>query len=233
MNSIAICDDELPVCTEIERTLEPYQRKYKWNIEVFYSGEKLYEALCAGELYDLIFLDIELGRINGVEIGRKIRNELNDERVQIVYISARQEYAMELFTVRPLNFLVKPIVAQEIIANVEKAMKLSALYDECFEFQSGQNLYRISYGDILYFESHERKVDVYMKRRRESLYRKLSEVEESAPVNFIRIHQSYLVNRRYVKRWKYEEVIMINGKILPISQSYRSEVRRQLRGGEG
>ena len=106
MYRIAICDDEEIVCSQFEQVLEPYIWEKKIDLDVFYSGEELIEVLAEGQHFDLIFLDIELCMMNGVEVGKYIRNKLGNENVQIVYISAKRQYAMELFETRPMNFLV-------------------------------------------------------------------------------------------------------------------------------
>lgn len=232
MFHIAICDDEVILCTQLEKYLEDYICRGIVRTEVFYSADKLYEALLRGEYYDLIFLDIEFRLSSGVEIGHRIREELEDEKVQIVYISAKQSYAMELFSVRPLNFLVKPISERDVIDNVDKAIALSRIYGSFFEFKFGPDNHRIPYGSILYFESNNRKIYIHTKRDTKELYGRLNEIEAAAPHTFIRIHQSYLINRMYVTYWNPEEIILINDCRLPVSQTYRKEMCKALMQSE-
>lgn len=231
MFSVAVCDDDEILCTQFEKILDLYGSK-EIETTVFYSGEKLYEALSGGEHYDLIFLDIELQKQNGVDIGKKIRDELDDQRVQIVYISAKQEYAMELFDIRPMNFLIKPISKNAVTNAIEKAIVLTDQYDSCFTFSFGAGKFRIPYGNILYFESVNRKIKVHTKRGMKELYGKLNEIEEQCPVNFIRIHQSYLINRFYVTYWQGEEVTISDEITLPISKGYQKKVAEFLICGE-
>jgi DNA-binding LytR/AlgR family response regulator len=108
MLRIAICDDDKQLCLELKSILNEISENSDENFEIstFYGGEELYDFLEVGNRFDLIFLDIELCEINGVEVGRKIREELNDELTQIVYISGKDTYAMELFDIRPLNSLL-------------------------------------------------------------------------------------------------------------------------------
>lgn len=224
MFHIAICDDEVLLCTQLEKYLEQYIKKGIVTTEVFYNADKLYEALSKGEHYDLIFLDIEFELTNGIEIGKKIRTELEDEKVQIVYISVKQTYAMDLFPLRPMNFLIKPVSEKDVIDNVDKAIALSEMYDSFFEFKFGADNYRIPYGNILYFESNNRKVHVHTKYGIKELYGRLNEIEEKAPPTFIRIHQSYLINKMYVTYWKPEEIVLVNDCSLPVSQTYRKDM---------
>ena len=234
MFHIAICDDEVILCTQIEKYLADYIERGIVKTEVFYSADKLYAALEKGDYYDLIFLDIEFPASNGVELGEKIRKELEDEKIQIIYISAKQSYAMELFSIRPMNFLVKPVAARDVIDNVDKAIALSEMYDSYFEFKFGAEHYRVPYGSVLYFESSNRKIYIHTKYATREMYGKLNEIEKDVPPNFIRIHKSYLINRMYVAYWNSEEVILINDCRLSVSQAYRKGMCRALmKNGRG
>ena len=71
MYRIGICDDEIEFCTEIEEFVQKYAEKEKITVktEIFTSGEELFETMKSENIFDLLFLDIELGGINGVEVG--------------------------------------------------------------------------------------------------------------------------------------------------------------------
>lgn len=228
MLCIAICDDEEIFCSQLERELLNSAGQEKLNIEVFYSCEKLYEELQKGTYFDLIFLDIEFQFMNGVDMGKRIREELENERVQIVYVSGRESYAMELFEVRPMNFLIKPISPEAVRACVEKAGKLADTYDLYFEYKAGAAYFRIPYGEILYFESDNRKIRIHTRHGVNELYGKLDDTEQAAPAEFLRIHQSYLVNRMYITYWKAAEVILLNRESLPVSKGYRKRLGKAL-----
>lgn len=224
MYNIAVCDDEEVLCSQFERVLEPYILEKKIDLEVFYSGEELVKYLSDGQHFDLIFLDIELRVMNGVEVGKYIRDKLENENVRIVYISAKQQYAMELFAIRPMDFLVKPISADSIINTIEKAIKLDDINNKCFELKRGTEIIRIPYGEILYFESDNRKLVVHTKQQQFEIYGRLNSIEKEMPIYFVRIHQSYLVNSTYIDYWKVDRVRVQNSIELPISQSYRKKV---------
>ena len=107
---IVVCDDEVEICALLEMMLIDIFRDKGMSCEVesFYTGESLCKEF-ERRKYDLIFLDIEMDGKSGIDVGRFLRDELGNETVQIVYISAKTEYAMELFEFHPMNFLVKPI----------------------------------------------------------------------------------------------------------------------------
>lgn len=224
MYNVAVCDDEEIVCNQFEHILASYIMEKKIDLEVFYSGEELIKAFAEGETFDLIFLDIELQIMNGVEVGKYIRDELGNEDLQIVYISAKQQYAMELFAIRPMNFLVKPISRESIINTLEKAMKLDGICKHYFELKRGIEVLRIPYGDIEYFESDGRKIIVHTGDKTYDMYERLNNIELIIPDTFIRIHQSYIVNTFKIRRWKASEVCIAELVILPISRNYRKKV---------
>ena len=231
MLRIAICDDEKLICQQLEDMLYNICKNIneKLETEVFYSGEELCRFLIQGNRFDIIFLDIELREINGVEVGKKIRDEYNDEITQIVYVSSKESYAMDLFEVRPLNFLVKP-VSKEIVEYVLiKAVKLLGDNNHFYEYKNGNVNFSVPVGDILYFESAGRKVNIVMLDDEKSFYGKLSEVEEQLrSQDFIMIHKSYLINFSHVTEYTYDYVKMSNKEVLTISQNNRKAVRERL-----
>lgn len=158
MFSVAICDDEKVICKQIELYLETHIMDNRISTEIFYSGEQLYEAIEKGKQFDLIFLDIELTMLSGIAVGMKIREELCNEATHLVFISGKSEYAMDLFPLRPLHFLVKPFSREQVIGTLEKAMSLSVIYNQYFEFQIDHILHRINYQNILFLKAMQGKL---------------------------------------------------------------------------
>ncbi|WMJ77724.1 MULTISPECIES: LytR/AlgR family response regulator transcription factor [unclassified Sedimentibacter] len=229
MFQIGICDDESIICSEIENIILNYSKliSEKIEVDVFYSGEELYNYLKNDNYFDMIFLDIELKKLNGIELGKIIRNEMKNEITQIVYISSKENYAMELFEVRPLNFLIKPIDDAKVIEMMNKVMELLNKLDFYFKYKQGHNFFRKEIKDIIYFESDNRQVKMVTTTDEIKFYGTLSEIHlQLEPHKFFFIHKSYLVNYYHVAESYYDRLVMTNSQILPISQSKRSEVRK-------
>lgn len=229
MFRIAICDDQRSVCSEIEHTIENFfaTESIQYEIDSFLSGEELLKELKNQEKYDLIYLDIELDVCNGVDVGRYIREELLDDFTQIAFISAKSSYALELFQVRPIHFLVKPFTPKQVIEVLEKALELQGRQTKIFHYRSGKLEKKISYKDIMYFSSDEKKVIIHMRDQEDYFYGKLSELQLPF-TDFVQIHQSFIVNKQYVIRFKFDCVLLSNAEELPISRRYRSLVRENL-----
>ena len=225
MYNIAICDDDKAICAEFESIFSSYLSKKTVSLEIYYSGEELINQIYEGAHFDLIYLDIELHAMNGVEVGKIIRDEIKNDNVQLVYISAKQQYAMELFDTRPLNFLVKPLKKTRIIETLHKAMQLEMKLNKTFPVKNGMETIRVPYGEIIFFESDNRKLIIKTVNKEYTMYGKLNDIEVNVPDFFVRIHQSYLINSLYIKRWKPTEVQMIEEeRVFPVSLSYRKNV---------
>lgn len=230
MLNIGICDDEKTACLELNRMIYQYasDRNIKVDVSTWYTGESLCHFLEDNEKLDLIFLDIELISTDGIEIGNYIRNELENMEVDIIYISSHSSYAMRLFRVQPVDFLIKPFRTEAFEDAMNHFMKCYARKNNIFEYTTKQRQLRIPYCEILYFYSENKKVVIVTKNGVECFHAKLKEIEPMLSHSFIQIHQSYLINMDYLQELKYETVKMCNGDVLTISQAYRKKVRTQI-----
>ncbi|MEA3423922.1 MAG: LytTR family DNA-binding domain-containing protein [Bacillota bacterium] len=222
MYNIGICDDNYEIVAQIKEIIQKFAQKSNEEIAtyLFYSGEDLYEFLYKRNQLDLIFLDIEMANLNGVDLGIKIRSEFKNEALQIVYISGKDCYAMDLFQTRPLNFLIKPLNSEKIVPLIEKVIELNAR--QCyFSYKINRESFRIAVNEILYFESQGRRIRMLTLKNEVFFYEKLTYVSECVKEHqFVLIHHSILVNYNKISRFLHDQVIMENGDVLPISQKY-------------
>ncbi len=230
MYNIGICDDGENVCTSIENMLLQYAKEKNIQVDtnVWYSGESLRDYLVSGGYLDMLFLDIELFKMTGIEVGSYIRNRLDNMRLQIVYISGKASYAQQLFKTQPLDFLVKPILQEQVNEVMDMALKIIKKRNERFEFQQGKEYYYVPMGDIVYMVSERRKIKVVTMKAAFEFYGKLKEAAKCLSEDFIMIHQSYIINKEYVFRYTYEMVELMDGTILTISPANRKLVRDKL-----
>lgn len=227
MFKIAICDDVEDVCSELKTMIIDMKDSLICGgiiIDTFYSGEALLENIEESP-YDLIFLDIELGEINGVEVGHIIREQMEDYITKIIYISSKDIYDRQLFDVQPLHFLKKPIDSKKVFADIQLAMKISEKENKNFEFKSFRKIVKVPYKDILYFESKGREIFLFGIKNNYNFYGNIKSLEEALPKFFIHPNRSYFVNYEFITCFKFEELIMTDGSIIPISRNKRKEIR--------
>ncbi len=231
MYRIGICDDDKILCALLEEQLHALSTELsmKFEIEVWYSGEGLESDLKKGLGLDILFLDIELLQKNGIEVGIFIRDELEDTDTHIVYISSKESYAMQLFQIQPLDFLIKPISKEKLREVLNRSMKRKRNEESCFEYQKGSQFFRIPMKEILYFMSMDKRILMITRSGQEEFYGKLKNLAEQLSEDFLMIHQSYIIHREYVNEYSYESVTMMNGDVLSISKPYRKEVRAKIK----
>lgn len=231
MLSIAICDDDREMCYLLHKMLCGFVDIPIHYIDVFYTGESLCDAVQSGKHYDLFILDIELRSTTGVQVGIFLRDELKQIQAQMLFISGKDSYMKQLFDLRPLNFLLKPIVPVKMHECLLCALDLFEQSSPCFEYYYRKILYRIPYRGIIYFESQNKTLLIHTVTSTSEATMQLSAVmmkEPAPPKQFFQIHQSYFVNFQYVRRSSYSEIVMENGVVLPVSYVYRKEVRERL-----
>ena len=221
MIKIAICDNEYQTAVEIEQWITTISEKrfIEADTDVFSDGEELIHEIERINSYDIIFLDIEMEIMDGIKTAKKIRKI--DKNVVIIYVSGYEAYAIETFEVNPFRFIVKP-VKKEMFEKIYLAAVERVTWDDAFfQFKYGKSFYKESLEDIIYFESNRRIINIITVHGNFKFYGKLNEVQErvaTAKTTFLRIHQSYLVNYKYINRLSYDFVEMRNGVRLSISE---------------
>lgn len=109
MLNIAICDDDIQTTGQIERLIQKIAKRnfVDTDIEVFWNGESLVNTVAAGDSFDIIYLDIEMDKEDGISAAKRIR--IYDKNVLIIYVTSHENHMKESFVVRPFQFLVKPV----------------------------------------------------------------------------------------------------------------------------
>ena len=223
MLRIGICDDaaeaRLSLRAMVERLLE--KRAVEYQVYEFSSGEGLlgWMEKHTGEV-DLVFLDIEMGGMNGMEAAKALRAQ--SDILQLVFVTGYTDYVFDGYAVGALGYVMKPPQAEQIENVLTRA--LAAQFNEAdkvFLCRNTDGLFRIPKKSIRYFCSDRRQVTCVTDTRRISFYARLDEVAEQVGTPFVRIHQRYLVRAGAVDRVEGSTVV-IGADRLPVSRSYQS-----------
>lgn len=233
MYRIGICDDDMAFGCQIEEYLKEYASKEHIEIqtEVFISGEEYLEFLKKEPEFDLLFLDIELGnRLDGILVGRMMRSDFANEATQIVYVSGKESYAMQLFRNRPMDFLVKPITREDVERVMGEYRSIFSNKKNFFEYHVGKTVCHIVDNEIMYFQCCGKKIQIATsKQGQKEFYGKMADVEKQIDMGkFCSVHKSYIVNINFVSEFHVDKVIMITGEIIPVSQAFRKKVRQRI-----
>lgn len=230
MLNIAICDDDIPTTGKMEMLVQKIAKRnfVKIETEVFWNGESLVDTIAQGKCFDIIYLDIEMIKENGISAAKRIR--MYDKNVLIIYVTSYENHMKESFSVRPFQFLVKPVSEQQMEVCFKAACEDINSEDFYFRYSYQRIKHKVLIRDILYFESNKRKVFIITDNECLESYGKLNEIEKSlknSKMSFLRVHQSFLVNYKHVKGPAYDFVIIDNGKKISISEDRRRMISEQ------
>ncbi len=222
MIRIGICDDEIQarqeLRAEVERILEA--RSTGYAVYDFSSGEGLlgWMEKHTGEL-DLVFLDIEMRGVNGMETAKALH--ASEGGPLIAFVTGYDDYVFDGYTVGALGYVMKPPRREQIEDVLSRAMgKLLTSTEQVFVCQNPEGLYRIPKRSILYFFSDRRKVTCVTPGRWYSFYGRLDETEAAVGKGFVRIHQRYLIRVSAVEKVE-GSTVTVGGDALPVSRSYK------------
>lgn len=234
MLQIAICDDDIYVCSELEKIIIVYSKlnQKKIEIEIFTKGEELLKFIKNQHKFDLIFLDIELNTTTGIIVGNEIRNIIDDHVSKIVFITAKDGYQNDLFDMQPFNFIKKPIEHTKVEKCIDLAIKLCVTNRDIFEFKKGYDIVKYELREIVFFEKIGRKINIVTDTDSNLFYDTLNKVKEKLPDYFIQPHSSFLVNFEKISRTTKDSIIMSNKKEIPISQRNLKHIRELLLNSE-
>ena len=224
MWKIAVCDDEEREVERIKNEILAYGKMCE--IDSFYSGEEL---LSEEKLYDIIFLDIDMKGIDGIEAARRIRER--DKNVKIVYVTSYTDYVNYAFSVHAFAYLLKPVKREELHRQLKEA---DSYYKERKESKAMR--FAVKDGTVvkkpeeIYFMEYKDR-HVYMKTI-DGEYRLIGSMSEMAKrmeaYGFAVPHKSFCVNLYHVKNVKGYDVFMMNGDVVPLSQKKSVEFRERL-----
>lgn len=221
MLRIGICDDvadaRFVLRSALERILEA--RKIQRQFMEFSSGETMLQWYDhhVGEL-DIVFLDMELRQIDGMETARRLRSA--DSGLQLVFVTGHAEHVFDGYSVGALGYLMKPPKKAQLESVLDRAQTaLVRELDRAYVCRSGEIYYRIPLQNILYFASDRRQIHCVTPDRTYTFYDKLDAVAAQVGNGFVRIHQRYLAQAKAVDRLESGEVILRDNTHLPVSRS--------------
>lgn len=230
MYNIGICYYEKDICWEIEKLILEYSsiKNICLNTQIWYSGENLCSYLNDNSL-DLLFLGIKLKKMNGIEVGNYIRNNLNDYITTIIFVSSISNIPISLFKVHPFDLLVLPITPNQINELLDKTIYIFEKKNLYFEFKNKNVLNRVLYENIYYLYSNNRKIILVTQKGDYEFYGKLTAIASCLPQDFIMVHRSYIININYIIEYKYKLIKIINGDLITISQTYQKVIKDKLK----
>lgn len=224
--NIAIVDDEENQLTDISQKVKSYLQKRDISFQVFIyrSGEEL---LSTNQSFDLIFLDIQMDGITGMETAKQLR--VKGIKSFIVFVTISKEYVYEAFEVEASDYLLKPINDIRFKNMMDRISKrLKAKNKNLIISSKGHAFKSILLSDILYCEAVNHKIHINTKTTVFKNSFKIAELEAKLDERFFKCHRSYLINLEYVCGYEEGLALLTNGEKIPVSRLRMKEFSKKM-----
>ncbi|MDP4146431.1 MAG: LytTR family DNA-binding domain-containing protein [Bacillota bacterium] len=226
--NIAICDDEIKTLENLTTIIE--NKFLALNIEGSYFTttypEELLEILDK-EKIDVLFLDIDMPKISGMDIGQYLLNKSMD--TLLIFVTSHDALVYESFKYHPFGFIRKSHLEDEISQVVQSVAKKLDGKKESLFIKVNNEVIKINLNDILYFEGESNYVNLYTSKEKYRFRETLGNLEKQlANKGFLRVHKGYLISQREVFLIKAKEVKLQDGTLIPIGRSYSENVKKEL-----
>lgn len=218
--NIAICDDEQLFLDTTCQFIEEWAKLRKKRIRLlrFTNGDDLLHA-CRNEDIDLIFLDVVMPLLSGIDTAKELRN--NNQMVPIIFLTASREFAVDSYEVKALNYLLKPVSKEKVFQLLDEFFKTLEKPKATFTARTAMGFCKIIADEVEYLEAQNKEVHVHLSNGTTIEIRELfSACEEvfSIDKGFFKCHRSYLVNLAYVEQFNKNQVTTCNSA-LPIARN--------------
>lgn len=228
---VIIVDDEKLAREMLKEVLEEYK-----IIDIVGMAGSAEEAisLIKENQPDVVFLDIQLPGINGVEFAEFL-NKMNPNP-RIVFVSAYDDYALKAFKVEAVDYLMKPVNPVRLGMTIQRLEKLCGK-DEALDklpIKDGEVVELVDFDDVMYIEASNKKILVHADSKIFNVYHhNLSELERELPGFFMRVHKSFIVNLKKAKQlapWFGRSYLLVlcDGSQVPVSKNLVREIKNKL-----
>lgn len=216
--TIGLCDDENYVHDLVDKIIKKYAKENHVEIfiEHFWTSEEL---LNNSKELDILFLDIDIPEMDGIEVGHKLRKR--NVNYKIIMLTGREDRFREAFEIEAYRFITKPIDEEKIFHSIDAVRDTNILKRKVEVFRNGVQ-YRIPQKEILYVEANRSSTLVftanYEFRSEHTLSVWLEILDERS---FFQCHKSFIVNMGKIEVVKDVYILMINGDRVAVSRRLR------------
>lgn len=215
---IAVCDDEKFYREKITALLQKYLSDHTLDsaIDIFCSGEEFLSQSSNAVKYDIVFMDINMEQTDGIETAMRIR--AFQSNTYIVFVTAFIKYVLDGYKVDAVRYIMKDTLDAAIPECMDAIFQKMQLRQVSFSFMEGEK--RLYTDNLYYVESNKHKSVFYYQEEgltKYQMYEKLDNIEKLLEnFGFLRIHKSYLVNMKHIRKISNYIVKLRTGEELPI-----------------
>ena len=227
---IAACDDNLEFLQELSELLNKYSEESHSNVEykMYTNPLELVTQMEQGTHYDIILMDVCMPGMNGIQCAKDIRGY--DNFVKIVFLTSSTEYAVESYSVKAHDYLLKPIQKERLFSVLKQTEKEADVIEKnIFVLKSKTGITKISLSKLEYCEVINRKIILHLINNEEcECNLRMNELEEKLKEHgkFLKPHRSFLVNMDYIQSLTTHSIIMESGIKIPIPREKYAQIKQ-------
>lgn len=226
MIKVAFCDDNEEILNTIKGIVKKMHIDKDEVSYSYYSNPEILKSDNDKDVFDAIFLDIQMPEMDGMELADELRKNSRD--VYISFLTNRDDLVFKSFEYQPFAFIRKEEVNDElpgVLRRLLDRLHEDMVFCDPFITDSGE---KILAGRILYIESYKHYLKVFHNNTMTQVRGKISDVEGLlSPYGFIRVHSGFLVNVKYIYSFSKTEIIMDNKQHIPIGRKWKEEAMKQ------
>ena len=227
MLRIAVCDDDMQELTRVSSLLNQYRTEkepaFKYN--AFSNAMDLLDSMKSNS-YDLLFLDVLMPGINGIEAAREIREF--DQEIKIIFLTSSSEFAVESYSVEAHYYLLKPASVQKLFPILDKIFQDRKRTQDSMNIRSSSGIMRVPFNKIEFLEVFNKKLRFHLADGDiKEINGSLSDFEGDllCREEFIKVHRSYIVNMELTLSLDAKSLTTCTKKEIPISRLLYGQVR--------
>ena len=221
---IAICDDSSEALSVLQQGISTHSMSNNFSIKSFYSSTLLLDTIKNKSAFDLIFLDVDMPEINGIDLGKSIRLLL--PKCYIVFVTNYPQYALDAYECEAYHYLIKPIDTNKLHNVLDKICKNFKDENSEYIIRGRFENVKVLIKDILYVEYSDKQLWFHIDDPKHSTYQikgGLSKTHEKLQMfGFFKCHEAFTINLAKISRFEGYNVFLVNGDKIPISVRNKS-----------
>jgi len=222
---IAICDDDKNAQERLAEAIKDWAADRKAEVGLkYYDSAEAFTMSWPDVPSDLVFLDIKMKSMDGVQLAGNIREK--DKNIMIVFVTSFRQYSLYGYNVEALNYLIKPVSAAKLLPTLDKAyMIYNSRRNSFFIAARGKDQCKVFWDDIYCISMSAHYAEIFTADTSYTVRKSAKEVDGMLPEYFVRCHRSHVANIFKVERICGNSLVLFNQKELPLSRNNAKRVK--------
>lgn len=222
---IAVCEDEEVFSDQLVGYINEWENEKSIFTEIFtyITAEKFLDEWGDSEDYDIVFIDIKMGKMNGMDLAKIIRKTNNE--IPIVFTTSMKEYMLKGYSVSAMHYLLKPVKKEDCFNCLNKTLQSNRI-KKYYLFTDLEKTVRIPTTEIIYIKMFSHTATMVTAKKEYELRKTISQLLEELDDNlFVKCHKSFIINIRHIESVSNKNfVIMSNDEEIPLSKDIAKEI---------